>query len=233
MIQTIYSTFSDPDKLPNHILVYYFRGLCSDLKFALAYFATHGVTSFQIMTTFWKAISILEIICKLPVITVVSDGASPKRKFYSLHAPLDELNTKCVTYRTINLFEPKRYIWFFADAPHLLKTARNFIYHLGNANGTRYMWKEGNFILWDHLRKRLDDELENGLKLNPKLTINHIQLSSFSCMNVKLAAQILSAANANIFHNYYGPETTQTTLFSKHMNDFFNCLNVKSTKEEN
>ena len=233
MIQTIYSTFSDPDKLPNHILVYYFRGLCSDLKFALAYFATHGVTSFQIMTTFWKAISILEITCKLPIITVVSDGASPNRKFYNLHAPLDELNTKDVTYRTINLFEPKRYIWFFADAPHLLKTARNFIYHLGNANGTRYMWKEGNFILWDHLRKRLDDELENGLKLNPKLTINHIQLSSFSCMNVKLAAQILSAANANIFHNYHGPETTQTTLYSKHMNDFFNCLNVKSTKEEN
>ena len=210
-----------------------FRGLCSDLKFAFAYFATHGVTSFQIMTTFWKAISILEITCKLPVITVVSDGASPNRKFYNLHAPLDELNTKDVTYRTINLFEPKRYIWFFADAPHLLKTARNFIYHLGNANGTRYMWKEGNFILWDHLRKRLDDELENGLKLNPKLTINHIQLSSFSCMNVKLAAQILSAANANIFHNYYGPETTQTTLYCKHMNDFFNCLNVKSTKEEN
>ena len=74
---------------------------------------THHVTSFQIMTKFWKAISILEITCKLPVITVVSDGASPKRKFYSLHAPLDELNTKCVTYRTINLFEPKRYICFF------------------------------------------------------------------------------------------------------------------------
>ena len=117
-----------------------------------------------------------------------------------------------MTYRTINLFEPKRYIWFFADAPHLLKTARNFIYHLGNANGTRYMWKEGNFILWDHLRKRLDDELENGLKLNPKLTINHIQLSSFSCVNVKLAAQTLSATNANILNNYYGPETTQTAL---------------------
>ena len=79
------------------------------------------------MTTFWKAISNLEITCKLPVITVVLDSASPIRKFYSLHAPLDELNTKDVTYRTINLFEPKHYIWFFADAPHLLKTARNFI----------------------------------------------------------------------------------------------------------
>ena len=51
------------------------------------------------------------------------------------------------------------------------------------------MWKERNFILWDHLRKILDDELENGLKLDPKLTINHMQLSSFSCMDVKLAAQ--------------------------------------------
>ena len=91
------------------------------------------------MTTFWKAISILEITCKLPVITVVLDGASPNRKFYSLHAPLDELNTKDVTYRTINLFETKRYIWFFADAPHLLKTARNCIYRSSNANGTGYM----------------------------------------------------------------------------------------------
>ena len=169
---TNYSTFSDLDKLASHILVYYIRRLCSDLKFAFAYFATHGVTYFQIMTTFWKAISILEITCKLPVITVVSDGASP---FYSLHAPLDELNTKDQTYRTIYLFEPKRYICFFADAPHLLKTARNCIYHSGNANGTQDMWKEGNFILWYHLRKILDDELENGLKLNPNLTINHLE----------------------------------------------------------
>ena len=117
----------------------------------------------------------LKITCKLPVTTVVSDGASPNRKFYSLHAPLDELNTKDLTYRTINLFEPKRYIWFFADAPHLLKTARNCIYHSGNANGTQYMWKEGNFILLYHLRKILDDDLENGLKLNPKLTINYLE----------------------------------------------------------
>ena len=70
------------------------------------------------------------------------------------------------------------------------------------------MWKEGNFILRDHLHKISDDELENGMKLNPKLTINNIQLSSFSCMNVKLAAQTLGATNANILNNYYGPETT-------------------------
>ena len=92
------------------------------------------------------------------------------------------------------------------------------------------MWKEENFILWDHLHKILDDELENGLKLNPKLTVNHIQLSSFSCMNVKLAAQTLSATNANALNNYYGPEITQTALYCKHINMFFDCLNVKGTQ---
>ena len=51
-------------------------------------------------------------------------------------------------------------------------------------------------------------------------------------MNVKLAAQTLSATNANILNIYYGAETTQTALCCKHMNNFFNCLNVKSTKEE-
>ena len=50
-------------------------------------------------------------------------------------------------------------------------------------------------------------------------------------MNVKIAAQTLSATHANILNNYYGPETSQTALFCKHMNNFFDCLNVKSTKE--
>ena len=87
------------------------------------------------------------------------------------------------------------------------------------------------FYGWDHLRKILDDELESGLKLNAKLTINHIQLFSSSFMNVKLAAQALSSASANILSNYNGPETTQTALYRKHMNNLFDCLNVKSTKE--
>ena len=47
----------------------------------------------------------------------------------------------------------------------------------------------------------------------------------------ELAAQILIATNANILNNYYGPETTQTALYCKHMTNFFDCLNVKSTKK--
>ena len=62
----------------------YVRGTASDLKFNFAYFATKSLTSFQIMPLFWKAISILEITCKFPVIVAVSDGASPNRRFYKI-----------------------------------------------------------------------------------------------------------------------------------------------------
>ena len=33
------------------------------------------MNAYQIMTTFWDAVSILEMTCKLPVICAVSDGA--------------------------------------------------------------------------------------------------------------------------------------------------------------
>ena len=46
-----------------------------------------------------------------------------------------------VVYRTVNLFHPKRCICFFEDPPHLMKTARNCMYHSGFGSGkTRLMW---------------------------------------------------------------------------------------------
>ena len=80
-----YSTFTDSDQLATHALVYYVRGLCSSLEFSLAYFATHCATFYQLMPIFWKAVSILELTCKLHVIANVSDRASPNRKFYQMH----------------------------------------------------------------------------------------------------------------------------------------------------
>ena len=126
-----YSCFDDVDQLASHALVYYVRGLASDLKFSFAFFATRGVTAYQIMTTFWEAVAILELTCKLPVIAAVSDGASCNRKFYKMHDMLDGKGGADVVHCTINLFALDRYIWFFSDAPHLLKTTRNCVYHSG------------------------------------------------------------------------------------------------------
>ena len=124
-----YTCFNNVDQLASHALVYYVRGLASDLKFSLAsYFATRGVFAHQIMPTFWEAVAILELTCNLPVIAAVSDGASPNRKFYRMHAMMDGKDNAPVVNRTINIYAPHRYIWFFADAPHLMKTTRNCIY---------------------------------------------------------------------------------------------------------
>ena len=125
-----YSTFQNTDDLATHVLVYYIRELATDLKFSLAYFATKGITSYQIMPTFWEAVAILESTCQLPVNAAVSDGASPNRKCYRMHSDMDDKIDAGITHRTINLYAPDRHIWFFADAPHL-KTTRNCIFHSG------------------------------------------------------------------------------------------------------
>ena len=71
-----YGSFEDTTKLATNVLVFYIRGVASKLKFPLAYINTTGAKSFQIMPLFWKAVSILEITCKLPVVAIVCDGAS-------------------------------------------------------------------------------------------------------------------------------------------------------------
>ena len=130
-VERNYSSFKNVDDLASHVLVYYICGIASDLKYSFAYLATKGITAHQIMPTFWEAVGILEFTCKLPVIACVSDGASPNRKFYRMHHMMDDQLEVDVVYRTINLFAPERFIWFFADGPHLMKTSRNCAYHSG------------------------------------------------------------------------------------------------------
>ena len=107
-----FSTFEDTNKLASYVMVYYIRGLASDLKFSFAYFGTDGMNAYQIMTTFWDAVSILEMTCKLPVICAVSNGTSSNRKFYKMHGFMDDALSE-VVYRSINLFaEESRYLYF-------------------------------------------------------------------------------------------------------------------------
>ena len=132
------ATLEKQDDIAKHALVFLVRGVCTELKFALAYFATTGVTSAQLMSLFWEGVCILETSCNLWVIAATSDGASPNRKFYRLHKGLDDAPGKDVCYRTINLHARHRYIYFFSDAPHLVKTTRNCLHHSGSGRCTRY-----------------------------------------------------------------------------------------------
>ena len=43
---------------------------------------------------------------------------------------------KKFSYKAVNIFNPQRYIYFLADAPHLIKTGRNCDYHSGSGRCT-------------------------------------------------------------------------------------------------
>ena len=223
---------SGSSDLATHALVFFVQGAASDLKYALGYFLTKDVTSYQIMPLFWKAVSVLELVCNLWVCAAVSDGASPNRLFYQLHADLVEPGCGDVINYTPNLFAPSRNIYFFSDAPHLLKTTRNCLFNSGSGKCTWYMWNNDNYMLWDHIAKLYYSDLDSGLHQLPKLTTDHIVLKSYSKMKVSLAVQVLSNTVAQAFERHYSSgEAQETARLCKMMNDFFDCLNVRSTSE--
>ena len=69
------------DMIATHALAFLVRGVCTELKFGLAHFATTGITAAQLMPLFWEAVCILETTCNWWVIAATSDGASPNRRF--------------------------------------------------------------------------------------------------------------------------------------------------------
>ena len=198
--------------------------MCTELKFSLAYFSTNGVTAAQLMPIFWEAVCILEHSCNLWVIATTSDVASPNRGFYKLHKPLDGDSGTDVCYRTINLFAPHSSIYFMSDAPHLIKTTRNCLYHSGSSTCTRYIWKNGLFILWEHIGQLFYQDIDNGLKLLPKLTYDHINLSSYSVTQGNLAAQVLSPSVAAVLQSFGPLEAAATSKFCAMVDSFLHCL---------
>ena len=61
-----------------------------------------------------------------------------------MHKNLDGDSGKEVIYRAKNIHaKDHRFIYFFADVPHLIKTARNCLANSGSNGATRYMWNSG------------------------------------------------------------------------------------------
>ena len=181
-----------------------------------------------------KEISICEL-NSLKVLAVTYDGASPNRKLFRMHFPMtkeDDMNPDTdVTYRTVNLFSSdKRFIYFISDVPHLMKTARNCLYNSGNGRHTRYMWKNGMFILWNHISDIFCEDRECGLHILPKLTNEHIKLTPYSKMNVRLAAQVLSSTVSKVLVAYGPPKAAETAHFCSLMIYFFDIMNIRNTQ---
>ena len=228
---TNFACLVEEDVVATHALAFLVRGLCTDMKHVIAYFFTRNVTSFQLMPIFWKVVSTLELSLSLHVIGLVNDGASPNRKLFNLHTEcVDNLNCD-VVYKTANLFAPSRFIYFFADSPHLMKTARNYLYNSGSGSCSRYMWNNGQYLLFRHIADLFYQDQAVALHSLPKLTLEHIVLTSYSKMRVKLATQVLSNSVAIALEESGKEDVQGTAQFCRMMNSFFDCTNVRSRME--
>ena len=228
---TNYASLGDEDVIATHALAFLVRGMCSDLKHVIAYYFTENVTSYQLMSLFWKVIGVLELSVNLWVCAAVNDGASPNRKFFDLHAKYVSNLHLDVVHKVQNIFATSRFIYFFADACHLIKTTRNCLYNSGSGSHSRYMWNNGNHLLFRHIADLFYSDQEFSLHTLPKLSLDHIVLTSYSKMKVKLATQVLSRSVAVALEESGKEDVSGTAQLCRMMNDFFDCTNVRSLTE--
>ncbi|CAB4034941.1 Hypothetical predicted protein, partial [Paramuricea clavata] len=199
-----------------HVLVFMVTSIAFRLKFSLGYFATTTATADQLFLLMWKAVGLLETYAGLKVVVVVSDKAGPNQRLYSLHDSGDK-----ITYRTKDVFatDEQRYIYFFSDPPHLIKTARNNFANSGSGSNTRRLWNNGEHLLWKHIVDLYEDDRKNMVRT--KLTNEHVYLTSYSKMRVNLVTQVLSETVSNIMMAYSSSETQGTATFLLMMDKFF------------
>ena len=118
-------------------------------------------------------------------------------------------------------------VYFFADAPHLLKLIRN--------------WFLDNGFILDNRQKVTSAPVEELVKLTNseinschKLTPNHIHCEKSKRQNVQLAAQLLSHSTATALKHYKpGPDkmlAETTGEFIELVNQWFDIMNSYHTK---
>ena len=91
------------------------------------------------------------------------------------------------------------------------------------------MWNNGKYIVWRHISDLYHSDLESGLKLLPRLTNDHVKLTTYSKMKVRLAVQVLSYSVAAVLRKF--SPIMYTADFCDKMDGFFDCFNVRSLNE--
>lgn len=106
--------------LATHMFVVMLRAIKKpSFTFPIAQYPSANLTGSSMYPIVWDTIEALEL-NDIHVVSITSDGASSNRNFYVLSAEKGE-----IPYKVENPYRPLQYIYFFCDAPHLLKTARN------------------------------------------------------------------------------------------------------------
>ena len=215
-------------QLAKTMVVFMVRSLFSKLQFPYAQFPCASLSGELLYDPFWEAVRRVEncglkVCCMhvfrcihhvtqyipprtltLQVLGATLDGNAVNRRLIKLHQPSSDL-----VYKVQNPFaQEKRFLFFFSDPPHLLKTIRNcwqskhrtlevcclftFFFICNHACCSITQQNNGKSISWSHLTKlyHRDTSPGMGIRMVPKLKFEHISLASFSKMRVDLAAQV-------------------------------------------
>ena len=114
------------------MLLFMVRGLFSCLEFPYAQFTTTGITADKLFPMVWEAVYHLESL-GFRMVAFSCDGATPNRKFFSMHRGGHKTNNPYSD-------DPISKIFFFADVPHLIKTTRNCFSNSFAHTNTRALW---------------------------------------------------------------------------------------------
>ncbi|XP_033631329.1 uncharacterized protein LOC117293214 [Asterias rubens] len=205
--------------IASHVLVLMIRGIFTSLRSPIGYYPSLGISSHQLYPCIWEAINLLEAVGFI-VRSLASDGASANRKFYRIHGPRNSF-THSVSHPAA-----ERDLFFFCDAPHLMKTTRNNWENSGFNNMTRNLHFQKQDIKWTHLLMLYDWDIGKnrsspGLRRLYKITYEHLHLTPTLRMRVYMATQVLSITVANAFKAFGCHDTSSTQLFVSKFDQFF------------
>ena len=219
----------EKNKPAKKVLVFMLQGITNDIKEVVGIYPTDNLTAVQLYTRCWDVIFKLEK-NELPVIALVCDGASANRKIFKMHGSADK--TSKFVYVTKNFASgDERDLFFLVDPSHLLKTLRNCFANSYAHRNTRKMWKNGCDISWETIQLLYEVSLHQKFQ-STRVKKVHVHLTSFSCMSVLYAAQVMSKSVVKALKNLRRSDrrfavkvNDELLTFISHVNDSFDCLN--------
>ena len=100
------------------MLTFMVRSIFIKLNFPFAQYPTVRIIPEQLFPIAWE----VAWNSGFKVMSLTGDGSSANRKFFQLHNKLAGANAKVVNKVPNPYCKDKRYLYFFVDVPHLLKT---------------------------------------------------------------------------------------------------------------
>jgi len=214
--------YTDDGKLATHALVFMVRGLRTKWKQAIAFFFTHNtVAASQLAELITTCIAKVAGI-GLSVRCIVCDQGATNV------AAIKKLGFLCESpYLSTDVVTNKVYVVF--DVPHIVKNVRNNLQRHDIRVG------DSSTASWKHVEQFYQIDKMSAIRLAPKLTDRHLDLTSASKMRVSLAAQVLSHSVAAGMHmrimtKELGADAAGTADFIESMDKLFDLLNSRLLK---